>query len=50
MTSACYIFQNYIRYSLCKTVYIIRKYFSFNTVLRIGKTFTIIFPKVKMLH
>lgn len=60
-TSACYIFQNYIRYSLCKTyikslwkAYVsIRKYFSFNTVLRIGKTsiiINIIFAKIKMLQ
>lgn len=50
--SPCRVFQKYIRYSLHKTVSIIREYFSFNTGLRIGNTFIfiIIFAKVKMLH
>lgn len=29
MTSACYVFQNYTRYSLCKIVSTIRKFFFF---------------------
>lgn len=51
-TSPWCIFQKYIRYSLHKTVSIIRGYFSFNTGLRIGNTFIfiIIFAKVKTLH
>lgn len=50
VNTACYIFQDHISYSFCKTVSVIRKYFSFNTVLRIGKTFIFIFSKIKMLH
>lgn len=51
-TSPWCIFQKYIRYSLHKTVSIIRGYFSFNTGLRIGNTFIfiIIFAKVKTFH
>lgn len=51
-TSPSCIFLKYIRYSLHKTVPIIREYFSFNTGLRIGNTFlyVIVFAKVKTLH